>query len=72
MNPNCRLKQATKVLGADCCSSNYEGCHSFSRIAMAASRNISKIFDALGHRNIRTIRVYLHALEDGTAGSIFE
>ena len=28
--------------------------------------------DALGHRNISATSVYLHALDDGTVGSIFE
>jgi len=33
---------------------------------------ILEVGGALGHRNISTTSVYLHALDDGTVGSIFE
>jgi len=72
MNLSRRFKQAIKVLGADCCSSIHDGRHSFASIALAAGRTLPEVRDALGHRNISTTSVYLHALDDGTVGSIFE
>jgi len=72
MNLSRRFKQAIKVLGHDCCSSIHDGRHSFASIALAAGRTLPEVRDALGHRNISTTSVYLHALDDGTVGSIFE
>ena len=72
MNLSRRFKQAIKVLGPDCCSSIHDGRHSFASIALAAGRTLPEVRDALGHRNISTTSVYLHALDDGTVGSIFE
>ena len=72
MNLSRRFKQAIKVLGADCCSSIHDGRHSFASIALAAGRTLPEVRDALGHRNISTTSVYLHALDAGTVGSIFE
>jgi len=60
------------VLGADCYSSIHDGRHSFASIVLAAGRKLPEVRDALGHRNISTTSVYLHALDDGTVGSIFE
>ena len=72
MNLSRRFKQAIKVLGPDCCSSIHDGRHSFASIVLAAGRTLPEVRDALGHRNISTTSVYLHALDDGTVGSIFE
>ena len=72
MNLSRRFKQTIKVLGPDCCSSIHDGRHSFASIALAAGRTLPEIYDALAHRNISTASVYLHALDDGTVGSIFE
>ena len=72
MNLSRRFKQTIKVLGPDCCSSIHDGRHSFASIALAAGRTLPEVRDALGHRNISTTSVYLHALDDGTVGSIFE
>jgi len=72
MNLSRRFKQAIKVLGPDCCSSIHDGRHSFASIALAAGRTLPEVRDALGHRNISTTSVYLHALDDGTVGPIFE
>ena len=72
MNLSRRFKQAIKVLGPDCYSSIHDGRHSFASIALAAGRTLPEVRDALGHRNISTTSVYLHALDDGTVGSIFE
>ena len=72
MNLSRRFKQAIKVLGADCYSSIHNGRHSFASIALAVGRTLPEVRDALGHRNISTTSVYLHALDDGTVGSIFE
>ena len=72
MNLSRRFKQAIKVLGPECYSSIHDGRHSFASIALAAGRTLPEVRDALGHCNISTTSVYLHALDDGTVGSIFE
>jgi len=72
MNLSRRFKQAIKVLGSDCCSSIHDGRHSFASIALDSGRTLPEVRDALGHRNISTTSVCLHALDDGTVGSIFE
>ena len=72
MNLSRRFKQVTKVLGPDFCSSIHGGRHRFANIAQAAGRMLPEVRDALGRRNIGTVSVCQHALDDRTVGSIFE
>jgi len=75
-NAQSRWKAAIKILGDERRQtiSIHSGRHSFCSHALAGGRSLAEVRDAVGHANISTTSIYLHAVtdENETVGSLFD